>query len=213
MRTAGGPHGIERRCTNPSLVKLMSRIGDQPVPVPEGVTVEIDGTRVSVSGPEGEITDKFHPDMEIERREDEVMVSRPTDRPEHRSLHGLTRSLISNMMEGVTEGYERTLEIRGVGYRAVKKGGDVELHLGFSHPVHFEVPEGIEVEVESPTLLHVRGVDKQLVGEVAARIRDVRPPEPYKGKGVRYEDEDVRRKAGKAAVGGAGAGPGMGGGS
>lgn len=189
----------------------MSRIGNQPVAVPDGVTVEVDGTRVSVEGPEGEITDKFHPDMEIELREDEVVVSRPTDRPEHRSLHGLTRSLISNMMEGVTEGYERSLEIRGVGYRAVKKGRDVELHLGFSHPVQFDVPEGIEVEVESPTLLHVRGVDKQLVGEIAARIRNVRPPEPYKGKGVRYEGEDVRRKAGKAAVGtGAGPGGGMG---
>lgn len=186
----------------------MSRIGNQPVEIPDGVTVQVNGSTVSVEGPEGEIEDKFHPDMEIEVREGEVHVSRPTDRPKHRSLHGLTRSLISNMVEGVTEGFQRSLEIQGVGYRAAKRGKDLELNLGFSHPVEFEVPEGIEVEVETPTLIHVRGSDKQLVGEVAARIRNVRPPEPYKGKGVRYVGEEVRRKAGKAAVG-AGAGSGM----
>lgn len=179
--------------------------------IPDDVTVEVEGTRVFVRGPEGETDQKFHPDMEIEVRDGEVVVDRPTDRPDHRALHGLTRSLISNMVEGVTEGYQRSLEIQGVGYRAMKKGSDVELNLGFSHPVVYEVPDGIEVEVESPTLLHVRGVDKQLVGEVAAQIRNIRPPEPYKGKGVRYRGEDVRRKAGKAAVG-AGAGPGAGGG-
>ena len=175
--------------------------------VPDDVTVEVDGTHVYVEGPRGEIDQTYHPDMEIELRDGEVRVSRPTDQPRHRSLHGLTRSLIANMVEGVVEGYQKSLEIKGVGYRAVKKGSDVELSLGFSHPVLFDVPEGIEIEVESPTLLRVRGVDKQLVGEVAARIRNIRPPEPYKGKGIRYEGEEVRRKAGKAAVGGtAGAG-------
>ncbi len=185
----------------------MSRIGKQPVAVPEGVEAQVDGQRVTVKGPKGEITDKFHPDMEIRVEDAEIVVRRPTDRPRHRALHGLTRSLIANMVEGVTEGYQKSLEIHGVGYRAVKKGSDVELNLGFSHPVLYEVPESIEIEVESPTLLHVRGVDKQLVGEVAAEIRDIRPPEPYKGKGVRYVGEEVRRKAGKAAVGaGTGAG-------
>ena len=183
----------------------MSRIGKQPVALPEKVTVEVDGTRVQVQGPNGQVTQKFDPDMEIEVVDGEVVVRRPTDRPRHRALHGLTRSLIANMVEGVTEGYQRSLEIQGVGYRASKKGKDVELNLGFSHPVVYEVPEGIEIEVENPTLLHVRGSDKQLVGEVAAELRGIRPPEPYKGKGVRYVGEQVRRKAGKAAVGGAGA--------
>lgn len=184
----------------------MSRIGNQPVEIPDGVTVDRDGTTVTVRGPRGETSETFDPDMEIEVGEEEVRVSRPTDHPRHRSLHGLTRSLIANMVEGVTEGYQRSLEIRGVGYRAAKRGSNLELNLGFSHPVEFEVPEQIEVEVESPTLIHVRGSDKQLVGEVAARIRNVRPPEPYKGKGVRYVGEDVRRKAGKAAVGTGGTG-------
>lgn len=186
----------------------MSRIGKQPVTMPEGVEAQVDGQRVTVNGPRGEITDKFHPDMDIRVEDGEILVERPTNRPRHRSLHGLTRSLIANMVEGVTEGYEKSLEIQGVGYRAVKKGQDVEFTLGFSHPVLYEVPEGIEIEVESTTLLHVRGVDKQLVGEVAAEIRDIRPPEPYKGKGVRYVGEEVRRKAGKAAVSAGAAGPG-----
>lgn len=188
----------------------MSRIGKQPVVMPEGVEAQVDGSRVTVKGPRGEISDKFHPDMELRVEDGAILVSRPTDRPRHRSLHGLTRSLISNMVQGVDEGYEKSLEIHGVGYRAVKKGTDVELNLGFSHPVQYEVPETIEIEVESPTLLHIRGVDKQLVGEVAAEIRDIRPPEPYKGKGVRYVGEEIRRKAGKAAVSaGAGAAGGM----
>lgn len=178
----------------------MSRIGKQPVTLPDGVTARLDGTRVSVKGPKGEITDTFHPDMTIEERDGEIVVTRPTDRPRHKALHGLTRSLISNMVQGVTEGFERSLEIQGVGYRATKRGRDVNLSLGFSHDVLYEVPEGIEVELENPTLMHVRGVDKQLVGEVAAEIRDIRPPEPYKGKGIRYVGEQVRRKAGKAAV-------------
>ncbi len=186
----------------------MSRIGKQPVTIPEGVTVRVDGRRVSVEGPNGETAETFHTDMEVEVSDGEVVVRRPTDQPRHRALHGLTRSLVANMVEGVTEGFQRSLEIRGVGYRAAKKGRNVELNLGFSHPVLYEVPDGIEVEVENPTLLHVRGANKQLVGEVAAEIRSIRPPEPYKGKGVRYLDEQVRRKAGKAAVAGAGAGAG-----
>lgn len=185
----------------------MSRIGKQPVEMPEGVEAQVDGQRVTVKGPKGEITDKFHPDMEIRIEDGALVVSRPTDRPRHRALHGLTRSLIANMVQGVDEGYEKSLEIHGVGYRAVKKGSDVELSLGFSHDVLYDVPDGIDIEVESPTLLHVRGVDKQLVGEVAAEIRGIRPPEPYKGKGIRYVGEEIRRKAGKAAVGaGTGAG-------
>ena len=184
----------------------MSRIGKQPVALPDGVTARVDGPRVTVEGPRGEVTDSFHPDMTIEERDGELVVTRPTDHKRHRALHGLTRSLIANMVEGVTEGYQRSLEIQGVGYRATRKGHDVELTLGFSHEVVYDVPESIEVEVESPTLLHVRGVDKQLVGEVAAEIRDIRPPEPYKGKGIRYVGEQVRRKAGKAAVSTGGAG-------
>lgn len=178
----------------------MSRIGKQPVTVPDGVDVQVNGTRVRVEGPKGEVEEKFHPDMEIRLRDGEIVVERPTNRPRHRALHGLTRSLIANMVEGVTEGFEKSLEIHGVGYRAVKKGSDVELNLGFSHPVLYEVPDGIDLEVESPTLLHVRGADKQLVGEVAAELRGIRPPEPYKGKGIRYVGEEIRRKAGKAAV-------------
>jgi len=181
----------------------MSRIGTQPVPIPDGVEVEIEGPRVRVSGPKGEMEEVFDGSMRIEIEDGAVVVRRPSDSKHHRSLHGLTRSLISNMVEGVTEGYRRSLEIRGVGYRASRQGRDLKLSLGFSHDVIFESPEGIEIEVESPTLLHVHGTDKQLVGEVAAEIRGLRPPEPYKGKGVRYVGEQVRRKAGKAAVGGA----------
>jgi large subunit ribosomal protein L6 len=184
----------------------MSRVGRVPVEVPDGVEVEIDGSRVTVAGPRGELTQEFDPDMEIVHEDGEVKVSRPTDRTHHRALHGLTRSLLSNMVTGVTEGYEKSLEIHGVGYRAESRGGTLILNLGFSHEVEIDVPEGIDIEVESPTLLHVRGVDKQLVGETAARIRQVRPPEPYKGKGIRYVDEQVRRKAGKATAGGTGAG-------
>jgi len=180
----------------------MSRVGKLPVPVPEGVEVRVDGSRVSVKGPKGSLEQSFDPDMGIELVDGEVRVTRPTNQVRHRSLHGLTRSLIANMVEGVTEGFRRSLEIQGVGYRAEKRGRNLVLNVGFSHPVEFDVPEGIEIEVENPTLLHVSGADKQLVGEVAAEIRHVRPPEPYKGKGIRYVGEQVRRKAGKAAVGG-----------
>lgn len=186
----------------------MSRVGNVPVEVPEGVDVQIDGSRVTVSGPGGELTQEFDPDMEIALEDGEVVVRRPTDRTHHRALHGLTRSLVSNMVTGVTEGYEKSLEIQGVGYRAEKRGGTLVLSLGFSHDVEIDLPEGIEIELESPTLLHVRGADKQLVGETAARIRGVRPPEPYKGKGIRYVGEQVRRKAGKATAGGTGPGTG-----
>ena len=178
----------------------MSRVGRQPIPIPDGVTVEVDGARVSVKGPKGELAASFDPELTIAIEDGEILVTRPTDQSRHRSLHGLTRSLIGNMVEGVTEGYQRSLEIHGVGYRVQQKGSDIELNVGFSNPVSFEAPEGIDLEVESPTLLHVRGVNKQLVGEIAARIRKIRPPEPYKGKGIRYLGEQIRRKAGKAAA-------------
>lgn len=180
----------------------MSRVGKWPVPIPEGVEVRVEGTRVHVKGPRGELEQEFDREMEIELRDGEVAVMRPTDQARHRALHGLTRSLVANMIEGVTEGYERSLEIRGVGYRAERRGRKLVLTVGFSHPVEVDPPEGIELHLESPTLIRVRGTDKQLVGQVAAEIRQVRPPEPYKGKGIRYEGEQVRRKAGKATVGG-----------
>lgn len=178
----------------------MSRVGKQPIPLPDGVTAEVDGPRVRVKGPKGEMTGSFDPELTIEHGDGELRVIRPTDQARHRSRHGLTRSLIANMVQGVTEGFERSLEIHGVGYRVQQKGRNIELSVGFSGSVLFEAPDAIDLVVETPTLLHVRGVDKQLVGEVAARIRKVRPPEPYKGKGIRYRDEHVRRKAGKAAA-------------
>ncbi|MDX1388634.1 MAG: 50S ribosomal protein L6, partial [Acidobacteriota bacterium] len=162
----------------------MSRVGKQPIPIPDGVTVTLDGSRVSVKGPKGELSDSFDPELTIGQEDGEIRVTRPTEQARHRSIHGLTRSLIATMVQGVTEGFERSLEIHGVGYRAQQKGRNVELSVGYSSPVLFEAPEGIDLAVESPTLLHVRGVNKQLVGEVAARIRKVRPPEPYKGKGI-----------------------------
>lgn len=180
----------------------MSRVGKKPVEVPGGVEVRVDGSRVSVKGPRGEIERAFDPDMRIEASDGQVTVTRPSDQARHRALHGLTRSLIANMVAGVTEGFERVLEIHGVGYRAEKRGTKLVLSVGFSHQVEIDQPEGIEIVVESPTLIRVRGVDKQLVGQTAAEIRQVRPPEPYKGKGIRYQGEQVRRKAGKATAGG-----------
>jgi large subunit ribosomal protein L6 len=177
----------------------MSRIGRKPVVVPESVTVELAPGRVAVKGPKGELVQSLAADMKVEQDNGTVTVSRPTDRGEHRALHGLTRSLIANMVEGVTEGFEKRLEIQGVGYRAQLKGKSLELALGFSHPVSIEAPEGIEFEVPQPTEVIVRGIDKQLVGQVAADIRKRRPPEPYKGKGIRYRDEHVMRKVGKRA--------------
>jgi large subunit ribosomal protein L6 len=177
----------------------MSRIGRKPITVPDAVTVEIAPGTVAVKGPKGELSQSFSPDMSIEQGEGVVTVSRPTDRGEHRALHGLTRSLIANMVEGVTDGFEKRLEIQGVGYRAALKGKSLELALGYSHPVAITAPEGIDFEVPQPTEIVIRGIDKQLVGQVAADIRKRRPPEPYKGKGIRYKDEQVLRKVGKRA--------------
>jgi large subunit ribosomal protein L6 len=177
----------------------MSRIGRKPIPVPSGVTVTIDPEVVRVHGPKGELSERIHRDITVAQEGEELNVSRPTDRGEHRALHGLTRSLVANMVEGVTEGFQKTLEIQGVGYRAQLKGRDLELALGYSHAVPIKAPEGIEFEVPQPTRVIVKGISKQLVGEVAANIRKQRPPEPYKGKGIRYEGEYVARKVGKRA--------------
>jgi large subunit ribosomal protein L6 len=177
----------------------MSRIGRKPVDVPDAVTVTIAPGNIAVKGPKGELTQTYSQDMKVSQEESTILVARPTDRGEHRALHGLTRSLIANMVEGVTDGFEKRLEIQGVGYRAALKGKNLELALGFSHPVSIEAPEGIEFEVPQPTEIIVRGIDKQLVGQVAADIRKRRKPEPYKGKGIRYKGEQVLRKVGKRA--------------
>jgi large subunit ribosomal protein L6 len=177
----------------------MSRIGRKPIPVPEAVTVEVSPGQVAVKGPKGELSQSYSADMKVEQGDGVLTVARPTDRGEHRALHGLTRSLIANMVEGVTEGFEKRLEIQGVGYRAQLKGKNLELSLGFSHPVAIDAPDGIEFEVPQPTEIVIRGIDKQLVGQVAADIRKRRPPEPYKGKGIRYRGEHVLRKVGKRA--------------
>jgi large subunit ribosomal protein L6 len=177
----------------------VSRIGRKPIPVPAGVTVSIEPDVVRVHGPRGELTERVHRDITVSQEGDELLVTRPTDRGPHRALHGLTRSLVANMVEGVTAGYTKTLEIQGVGYRAQLKGKDLELALGYSHPVSIKAPDGIEFEVPQPTRVIVKGISKQLVGEIAANIRKQRPPEPYKGKGIRYEGEYVARKVGKRA--------------
>jgi large subunit ribosomal protein L6 len=177
----------------------MSRIGKKPIAVPSGVTVTIDPQVVRVHGPKGELSERIPRDITVAQEGEEILVTRPTDRGEHRALHGLTRSLVANMVEGVTEGFQKTLEIQGVGYRAQLKGKDLELALGYSHPVPVKAPDGIEFEVPQPTRVIVKGISKQAVGEVAAYIRKQRPPEPYKGKGIRYEGEYVARKVGKRA--------------
>jgi len=177
----------------------MSRIGRQPISVPSGVTVSIEPERVTVNGPRGELSERINRDMQVEQVEDQILVKRPTNRGEHRALHGLTRSLIANMVTGVTDGFEKRLEIQGVGYRAQLRGRDLELALGYSHPVQIKAPEGIEFEVPQPTRIVVKGASKQQVGELAANIRKQRKPEPYKGKGIRYEGEYVARKVGKRA--------------
>jgi large subunit ribosomal protein L6 len=177
----------------------MSRIGRKPVPVPDAVTVDIAPGNIAVKGPKGELVQTLSAEMKVEQSDGAVTVERPTNRGEHRALHGLTRSLIANMVAGVTEGYEKRLEIQGVGYRAALKGKNLELALGYSHPVAIDAPEGIEFEVPQPTEVIVKGIDKQLVGQVAADIRKRRPPEPYKGKGIRYKGEQVLRKVGKRA--------------
>jgi large subunit ribosomal protein L6 len=177
----------------------MSRIGRQPIPVPSGVDVFVEPELVRVKGPRGELEQRIPRDMAVEQDEGSVLVKRPSDRGDHRAFHGLTRSLIANMVQGVTEGFEKRLEIQGVGYRAALRGKDIELSVGYSHTVQIKAPDGIEFEVPAPTQIVVRGNDKQLVGETAARIRKVRKPEPYKGKGIRYAGEHVARKVGKRA--------------
>jgi large subunit ribosomal protein L6 len=177
----------------------VSRIGRQPITVPSGVELTVEPDRVRVKGPKGELQERVSRDMKIEQENDQITVSRPSDRRDHRALHGLTRSLVANMVQGVTEGFEKRLEIQGVGYRAALRGKDIELSVGYSHSVTIEAPQGIEFEVPMPTRVVVRGSSKQVVGETAARIRKVRPPEPYKGKGIRYEGEYVARKVGKRA--------------
>lgn len=177
----------------------MSRIGKQPIEIPDGVTVTIDAGHVTVRGPGGELSQDVPRRMKIEHDDGTIVVSRPSERGPDRSLHGLTRTLIANMVEGVTRGFEKRLEIQGVGYRAALRGDALELSVGYSHPVTKEAPPGITFEVPAPTRIVVKGADKQQVGQVAAEIRRVRPPEPYKGKGIRYEGEYVRRKVGKRA--------------
>src|ERR671935_528190 len=174
----------------------MSRIGKQPIQLPAGVSVSVSPGRVMVNGPLGELSQQVPARMKVEQQDGSIVVTRPTERGDDRALHGLTRSLVANMVEGVTKGFEKRLEIQGVGYRALLRGTSLELNVGFSHPVVKEAPAGITYEVPTPTEIIVKGIDKQQVGQIAAEIRKVRPPEPYKGKGIRYEGEYVRRKVG-----------------
>ena len=176
----------------------MSRIGRLPIPVPSTVDVTIDGRIVTVTGPKGVLTRSLHPDMTVSREDTNLVVTRPTEQKTHKQLHGLTRTLVNNMVVGVTDGYRKGLEITGVGYRAVLVGRKLTLNLGYSHAIEINPPEGISFEVENPTRLSVVGIDKELVGQIAAKVRATRKPEPYKGKGVRYTGEVIRRKAGKA---------------
>lgn len=175
----------------------MSRVGKKPIEIPAGVTVTLDNNHVTVKGPKGELSRTFHSDIEIKIEENVINISRPTDNKEHRALHGTTRAVLANMVEGVSKGFERGLELVGVGYRAAKQGNKLVLNVGYSHPVEIEAETGLEIEVPSNTKVIVKGTDKERVGALAANIRDVRPPEPYKGKGIRYEGEYVRRKEGK----------------
>ncbi|MGI9626000.1 MAG: 50S ribosomal protein L6 [Longimicrobiales bacterium] len=180
----------------------MSRIGRMPIEVPSGVSVSVDGQEVVAKGPKGELTFKVHNDISVgwdEEAENTLVVTRPSDQKDHRALHGLTRSLVANMVEGVNRGFSKTLEIVGVGYRAEKKGNGLVLNLGFSHQINFPAPDGVNLETPNQTTIVIQGADKQSVGQTAAVIRAFRPPEPYKGKGIRYQGEQVRRKAGKTA--------------
>jgi len=176
----------------------MSRIGRLPIAVPSGVDVTIDGRTVTVKGPKGTLSRSLHPDIAVTQEDGSIVVTRPTEQKTHKQLHGLTRTLLNNMVVGVTDGYRKGLEITGVGYRAALNGKKLQLNLGYSHPIEIDPPAGISFEVENPTKLAVLGIDKELVGQVAARVRATRKPEPYKGKGVRYAGEQIRRKAGKA---------------
>jgi large subunit ribosomal protein L6 len=176
----------------------MSRIGRLPVSIPSGVTVNVDPSNVvKVKGPKGELSQQIHSDMEVTLEDGQILVKRPSDDKEHRSLHGLSRALVANMVQGVTEGYQKNLELVGVGYRAQKQGQKLVLNVGYSHPVEIEAPKGIEFDVPAPNKIVVKGIDKQAVGEIAAKIRGVRAPEPYLGKGIKYENEYIRRKEGK----------------
>jgi large subunit ribosomal protein L6 len=176
----------------------MSRIGRLPIPVPSAVDVTIDGRQVTVKGPKGTLSRALHPDMSVSQEDGTIVVTRPTEQKTHKQLHGLTRTLVNNMVVGVTDGYRKGLEITGVGYRAALNGKKLTLNLGYSHQIEIDPPEGITFELENPTRLAVVGIDKELVGQIAAKVRSTRKPEPYKGKGVRYAGEQVRRKAGKA---------------
>ena len=179
----------------------MSRIGKKPITIPAGVEVKVDGSAVTVKGPKGTLSNTFHPDMAIAVEGTEIIVTRPSDVKEHRSLHGLTRTLVANMVEGVTKGYSKELEVNGVGYRVQKQGKNLVMNLGFSHQVIMEEIDGITIDVPNPNLIVVSGPDKQKVGQFAAEIREKRPPEPYKGKGIKYAGEYIRRKEGKAGKG------------
>jgi large subunit ribosomal protein L6 len=176
----------------------MSRVGKQPVTIPSGVTVSIQGARCAVKGPKGELAHDVHPEIALSVADSEVVVTRPSDQPKHRALHGLTRALVQNMVTGVTDGYRKTLEIQGTGYRATLQGQTLVLTVGYSHPVEVKPLAGVTFELETPTVLHIVGIDKQAVGQQAAQIREVRPPEPYRGKGIRYRGEQVKLKAGKS---------------
>ena len=176
----------------------MSRIGRLPIAVPSGVTVTVDGRSITVVGPRGTLSRELHPDMAVNQSDGSLLVERPDESKIHKELHGLTRTLVSNMVVGVTSGYRKGLEITGVGYRATLNGRKLQLNLGYSHPIEIDPPSGISFELDNPTRLAVVGIDKELVGEIAAKVRSMRKPEPYKGKGVRYAGEVVRRKAGKA---------------
>lgn len=179
----------------------MSRIGKKPITVPAGVEVKINGTEVSVKGPKGELKNSFNKDLTIAMEGNEITVTRPSDEKEHRAMHGLTRTLIANMIIGVTDGYSKTLEVNGVGYRAQKQGSNLVMNLGFSHQVIMPEIDGITIDVPNPNQIVISGADKQKVGQFAAEVREKRPPEPYKGKGIKYADEHIRRKEGKAAKG------------
>jgi large subunit ribosomal protein L6 len=178
----------------------LSRVGKNPIPIPSKVKVEIDQNEITVSGPKGELKREIHPSLKMETSKDEIVVFRSSDSKFHKSLHGLTRALIANMVDGVSTGYRKALEIQGIGYKAELMGKKLNLALGFSHPILFSPPEGIKIDLEGSNKIMVSGIDKELVGLVAAKIRSFRPPEPYKGKGIRYEGEFVRKKAGKAAA-------------
>ncbi|HEV7365094.1 MAG TPA: 50S ribosomal protein L6 [Gemmatimonadales bacterium] len=178
----------------------MSRIGRKPVVVPKGVTLQVDGNTVAVKGPRGELRRSLHPDMEIALKDNQFTVARPSEEKRHKALHGLTRTLVQNMVEGVSKGFSKSLEIQGVGYKAEAKPYGVNLIVGYSHPVKYEAPKGIKISVDNNVMVKIEGADKELVGQVAAELRQVRPPEPYKGKGIRYVGEQVRRKAGKTGA-------------